>query len=130
MQLYRLRFKTAHKTAEDIKKDYSSNPPSIELLEQIAESYRNLDGAEAVGAAWEYSPDSYSIYAVEKEADEMLKEFTYLQEQDELFGNYINDREQFNEDWANEKYEAMGAMHFDRTDFEVLEELKIGAMPN
>lgn len=124
MQLYRLQFKTAHKTAEDVKKEYSFDPPSPERLGQIAEAYRGLDGVEVIGAAWEYSPESYSIYDWSDNADDKMKEFIYMQEQDEFFGSYINERERFDADWASKEYEPSGAMHFNKTDFEVIELLK------
>ncbi|WP_342471619.1 hypothetical protein MHH70_12445 [Metasolibacillus sp. FSL H7-0170] len=124
MQLYRLRFKTAHKTADDVKKEYSFDPPSPERLGQIAEAYRNLDGIEVIGAAWEHSPESYSLYDWSDNADEKMKEFIYMQEQDEFFGNYIGQRGRFETDWVRGAYEPSGAMHFDKADFEIVELLK------
>lgn len=124
MKLYKLRFQTADKTADDIKKDYRSNPPNDEMCEKLAEAYRNLTGAEFLGASWEYSPDTYSLYNhLNEESHLKLKEFLYLQEQDEYFGNYINDRERFDEDWDADHYEPSGALHFNKNDFEVIEQL-------
>lgn len=123
MKLYKLKFKTQDKTIDDVKKDYPSRPPSQNICEKIAEAYRGLNGCVVIGGAWSYSPETYGIYAAVDDADEKLKEFVYWQEQDEIFGNYIDDRERFDKDWANEEYEPPAALHFARTDFEVLEEL-------
>lgn len=121
MQLYRLRFNTESKSADDIKKNYDFSQPPVETLEMIAEAYRNLNGTEVVGAVWDYSPNNYSLYGWNDKDDEKFKEFIYLMEQDDLFGSYINDREQFEDDWKNGDYEPVAALHFDKSDFEVIE---------
>ncbi|WP_059050009.1 hypothetical protein [Paenibacillus senegalimassiliensis] len=124
MELYRLRFKTGNKTVEDIKSMYDTSAPEEEILEQTAEAYRSLNGMEVVGAEWNYSPDTYSIYGWKPEDDEKMKEFTYLIEQDEMFGSYLNRREDFEKDWKNGEYESSAALHFDKGDFEVIEKIE------
>ncbi|OMF47737.1 hypothetical protein [Paenibacillus amylolyticus] len=124
MELYRLRFNTANKNAEEIKSTYDFSPPPQEVLEKMAEAFRNLNGTEVVGAVWGYSPDSYSLYGWEDNDDERFKEFIYWIEQDALFGSYFDDRERFDADWKSGNYEPAAAMHFDKKDFIVLEKIK------
>lgn len=82
MEIYKLRFNTASKSADEIKANYDPAPPSDEVLEKMAEAFRNLHDTEVVGAAWPYSPDSYSLYGWHGEDDEKFKELIYWIEQD------------------------------------------------
>lgn len=124
MELYRLRFNTASKNADEIKATYEHSAPTAEMLEKIAEAYRNLDGTELAGAVWDYSPDSYSLYGWDDEDDEKFKEFTYLLEQDALFGSYFDARAEFDADWKSGEYEPAAAIHFDKSDFIVIEKIE------
>ena len=124
MELFKLQFKTAGKTLEDVKAIYEDYHPSTEVLEQMVAAYRALDGTEVIGAVWEYSPNGYSLYGWNDEDDEKFKEFIYLIEQDELFGSYLDCREEFDADWKNGEYESQAALHFDKSDFEVIEKLE------
>ncbi|NUU76931.1 hypothetical protein [Paenibacillus xylanilyticus] len=126
MELYRLRFNTANKNAEEIKSRYDAgfSLPPQEVLENMAQAFRNLNGTEVVGAVWGYSPDNYSLYGWEDNDDERFKEFIYWIEQDALFGSYIDDRERFDADWKSGNYEPAAAMHFDKKDFIVIEKIK------
>jgi hypothetical protein len=126
MELYRLRFNTANKNAEEIKSTYDAgfSPPAQEVMENMAEAYRNLNGTEVVGAVWGYSPDSYSLYGWEDNDDDKFKELIYAIEQDALFGMYIDDRKRFDADWDSGNYEPSTAMHFDKKDFVVIEHIK------
>ncbi|GAA2774559.1 hypothetical protein GCM10010451_68420 [Streptomyces virens] len=90
----------------------------------MAEAYRNLDGTEVVGAVWGYSPDSYSLYGWSDEDDAKFKEFIYLLEQDASFGNYIDERDRFDADWQKGEYEPAVAMHFDKSDFIIIEKIE------
>lgn len=125
IKLFKLRFKTANKTVDEVKASYGPPIPPQEILEKITEAYRALDGCEVTGGAVKSFPKSYSVYGWNKEDDSKFKEFIYLQEQDELFGSYINDREQFETDWDSKEYEPPASMHFDKSDFEVIEEIPI-----
>lgn len=124
MELYKLRFNTANKNADEIKSNYDFSPPDAEMLEMIAESYRNLNGTEVVGAVWGYSPDSYSLYGWSDEDDDKFKNFIYVMEQDEMFGSYIDSREEFDADWESREYEPSTALHFDKSDFEIIEKIE------
>lgn len=84
MDLYRLSFNTASKNADEIKANYDPSPPSTEILEKMAESFRNLNGTEVIGAVWSYSPHSYSLYAWDDNDDEKFKELIYWIEQDDF----------------------------------------------
>lgn len=124
MEIYKLRFNTASKSADEIKANYDPAPPSDEVLEKMAEAFRNLHDTEVVGAAWPYSPDSYSLYGWHGEDDEKFKELIYWIEQDSFFGGYIDDRDRFDTDWENGEYEPVTAMHFDKSDFIVIEKIE------
>ncbi|OAB36997.1 hypothetical protein PMSD_09985 [Paenibacillus macquariensis subsp. defensor] len=124
MELYKLRFITASKSADEIKANYDPVPPSAEILEMMAEAFRNLNGTEVVGAVWDYSPHSYSLYGWADVDDEKFKELIYSIEQDEMFGSYPDSREEFDTDWRSGEYEPSAALHFDKSDFEVIEKLE------
>lgn len=124
MELYRLRFNTSSKTADDIKSTYDFFPPPQEVLEKMAEAFRNLNGTEFVGAVWGYSPHSYSLWGWDDKDDEKFKEFIYSIEQDAMFGSYIDDRDRFETDWKSGDLEPAAAIHFDKNDFDVIEKIK------
>lgn len=54
----------------------------------------------------------------DKEKD---KELHYMIEQDSMIGVYIDDRERFNEDWDNDKYEPDGCIYLNPENVELLE---------
>ncbi|WP_052087964.1 hypothetical protein [Paenibacillus wynnii] len=124
MEIYKLRFNTASKNADEIKANYDPSPPSTEVLEKMAEAFRNLNDTEVIGAVWPYSPHSYSLYAWDDKDDEKFKELIYWIEQDDFFGSYIDDRNRFDADWKNGDYEPAAALHFDKSDFIVIEKIE------
>lgn len=56
------------------------------------------------------------------EIDGRVKEAIWEMEQDPVFGTYYEDREKFDFDWAEGKYEPAGSIVFEQEDIEVLEE--------
>lgn len=124
MKIYTATFTTASKTAADILATYDSHPPSLEEAEKAAEAYRSLDGLEiTVGHSF---TGNYSLYGWRPEDDEKIRDFIYYAaEQDALFGSYVDEREEFLLDWANDEYEPMGSIAFDKSelkDFKAYEE--------
>ncbi|SDX04818.1 hypothetical protein [Paenibacillus sp. PDC88] len=124
MELYKLRFNTASKTADEIKSTYDFSPPPQEVLEKMAEAFRNLNGTEFVGAVWGYSPDSYGLFGWDDKDDEKFKEFIYSIEQDAMFGNYIDDRDRFDAHWKSGEFEPAAALHFDKSDIIIIEKIE------
>ncbi|MEK3699326.1 hypothetical protein NYE33_20350 [Paenibacillus sp. FSL R10-2199] len=123
MEIYKLRFNTSSKSADEIKASYDSNHPSTEVLEKMAEAFRNLNNTEVVGAEWDYSPNTYSVYGWDDNDDEKFKELIYWIEQDDFFGSYNDDRNRFETDWKAGDYEPAAALHFDKSDFVVIEKI-------
>lgn len=128
--LFKLQFQTAKITADDIRQQYGTQEkPNKEMLENVANAYRALDGVEVVGAEWEYIPNDYSIYDWDKADDSKIKELFYQYEQDKYFGNYENMREEFEEEWNNGEYE-LNAFHVSKALFKIIEKLNEGSKGN
>lgn len=56
------------------------------------------------------------------EIDGRVKEVIYLMEQDPMFGTYVDERERFELDWSEKRYEPAGSIVFEPEVIEILEE--------
>lgn len=56
------------------------------------------------------------------EIDSRVKEVIYLMEQDPMFGTYVDERERFELDWSEKRYEPAGSIVFEPEVIEILEE--------
>lgn len=68
-------------------------------------------------------PEEYSVVGWPPEEEEKVKNAIYLMEQDFMFGNYVDDREKFEADWAAGTWEPSGSIIFSTAMVEILEEL-------
>lgn len=78
-----------------------------------------MDGETAIVIKSSMNNGQYLFLGLkDKEKD---KELHYMIEQDPMIGVYIDDRERFNEDWDNDKYEPDGCIYLNPENVELLE---------
>ncbi|MGY0692645.1 hypothetical protein ACW2QC_07600 [Virgibacillus sp. FSP13] len=123
---YKARLKTSGKIPEQIKADYDGElgpAPSKEDVQSWIKVYDLISGIELIVMK---SPitDGYVPASYDKKDDWKIRDFVYQAEQDPYFGTYINDREEFLEDWKSGDYSPMGSLTFSGDDIEIIEELK------
>ena len=117
---------TAGKTDEEILKQSGLiSPEEIPKVRKIIEAW---DGIEVIVDATLIINEQIRQYALigwdeqDCEIDGRIKEVIYLMEQDPMFGTYVDDRERFELDWAEKRYEPAGGIVFEPEDIEILEE--------
>lgn len=128
-KLFKAKFKTAKKTLEQLKGEYTDSLPSDKELLALLEAFRNLDGVEVVVyERHSIGADNYGVFAWDEGnelVDAKIRDFFYQIEQDDLFGQYIDDREEFLSDWKSGEYSPVGSLAFEKYDIEIIEELQI-----
>lgn len=116
---------TAGKTDEEILKQSGLiSPEEIPKARKIIEAW---DGIEVIVDATLINEQiqQYALIGWDEqdcEIDGRIKEVIYLMEQDPMFGTYVDDRERFELDWAEKRYEPAGGIVFEPEDIEILEE--------
>lgn len=116
---------TAGKTDEEILKQSGLiSPEEIPKARKIIEAW---DGIEVIVDATLINEQiqQYALIGWDEqdcEIDGRIKEAIYLMEQDPMFGTYVDDRERFELDWAEKRYEPAGGIVFEPEDIEILEE--------
>lgn len=125
-KVIRCRFKTGEKTLEQIKKEEFEDESVCQGdLENMKKMYDTLDGVEVILSLWDYDKySSYHLYTWKTEADEKIMMAMYYAEQVSPFPAYINDLEQFKEDWKAGGYEPPCAISFRLEDVEELEVIR------
>ncbi|GIN97843.1 hypothetical protein J6TS1_37130 [Siminovitchia terrae] len=63
--------------------------------------------------------DGFVLGCLQDEDDEKVRDFIYQAEQDEMFGTYIDQRDEFLRDWESEEYSPTGSLVFKEEDVEV-----------
>jgi len=128
MDFYRVRLKTAGKTPEQILAIYDGpnqvgHKPDEKEVTAWIKVFNELDGTEVL-VIKRFTGEDYSIAGWEPDDDEKFMEFVYLAEQDPLFGTYIDEREEFINDWKSGDYEPDASLVFAASDVEIIEKLK------
>ncbi|MFL0507105.1 hypothetical protein ACH0B5_15295 [Ureibacillus sp. 179-F W5.1 NHS] len=129
-KLFKAKFTTTGKTIEQLKAEYTDFLPSDEKLQALLEAYQNLDGVEVIVYERRFvGEENYGVFAwdeSDKSIDDKIRDFIYQAEQDDMFGSYIDDREEFLADWESGNYSPSGSLVFEKSDIEIIEELKKG----
>lgn len=128
MTLYMAKLKTGGKTPEQILSAYDGPDqvgpkPDDKEIESLIKVFNELDGAEVL-VIKSFTGEDYCLASWDPEVDEKIMEFVYLAEQDPYFGTYIDEREEFINDWKSGEYEPAGSLVFAEADVEIIEELK------
>lgn len=120
-KLFKAKLCTGGKTADDIISDFEGDV-SEEEIRDWQHALNLIDGKEII--VTKILKDRYTLVSWMDEDDEAFRDYIYQAEQDDMFGTYIDDREEFLKDWKNEVYEPTGSLGFDKKDVEIIEELK------
>lgn len=123
INLYKAKLHTSGKTPEQIKNFFDGLEPSEEEIQKWIEVYDLVNGLEVV-VMKSWAGSGYSIVGWQDEDDENFKEFVYMVEQDDMYGTYVNEREEFLKDWDSEEYSPNHSLVFQDEDVEIIEELK------
>jgi hypothetical protein len=123
MKFYEATLKTAGKTAEDIIKDYDGPKPLEKEINMWIEAFNAINGLKVVLLQSPFSPDHFSLGAWDPADDDKIRDFFYAAEQDPVFGCYIDQRDQFLEEWKREEYESAGSLIFDKDDVIIVREI-------
>lgn len=105
LQVYKIRFNTANLTLAAIKEWYTTDVPSDEKLQAFLEAYQALHGVECAGISFHYKEGNWSLAGWDAKDDVKFRDWIYQIEQDDMFGQYINDYERFYKDWEADNYE-------------------------
>lgn len=123
IKLYRAKLHTAGKTPEQIKDFFDGLEPSKEEIQNWIEVYDLVNGIEVV-VMKSWAGSGYCIVGWHDDDDENFREFVYMVEQDDVYGNYVNEREEFIKDWDSEEYSSNLSLLFQGEDVEIIEELQ------
>jgi len=127
LNLFKAKLNTGGKTPEQIKSAFDGPEPSEEEIQNWIKAYDLIAGIEVV-VMKDWSGNGYCLVAWQDKDDEKIREFIYQAEQDEMFGSYVNEREEFIKDWDSDEYSPAGSLLFNSEDVEIIEEL-INAAP-
>lgn len=137
MKAYKGTLSTKSIQAADVIKDAAGYPWNYTeaQAEQIAAYMRAWDGIKGTFIE-DVEEGRYCLIGWDPDDDLKVKEAIWLMEQDPVFGNYHDDREQFDIDWGepvsdpkipkDSTWEPSGAIVFDAANIENLIELKGG----
>lgn len=123
---YKAKLNTGGKTPEQIIRDYEGGIGTLPNQKEIQDwinAYDLINGIELVVMKSPFS-DSYTPVSWDEKDNEKIRDFIYQAEQDPFFGTYVDEREEFLEDWKSGEYSPTGSLVFDREDVEIIEELK------
>lgn len=122
-KLFHAKLNTGGKTPEQIKNEFEGYVPSNEEIQRWIKAYNLINGLEVV-VMESMRENSYSLVGWDEQDDDKFREYTYLVEQDPLFGSYIDNYEGFIADWGMDEYCPSGSLCFDGSDLEIIERLK------
>ncbi|WP_338754261.1 hypothetical protein [Bacillus sp. FJAT-52991] len=123
IKLFKAKLNTGGKTSEQVRNEFDGSAPSEEEIQNWIKAYNLVDGIEVV-VMESGIYEGYTLAGWGHDVDEKVREFVYLVEQDPVFGTYVDEREEFMNDWENEEYEPAGSLVFKNEDVEIIEELK------
>ncbi|MEH6941494.1 hypothetical protein [Bacillus sp. JJ722] len=123
LRLYRAKLNTGGKTVEELKAKWDDSEMTTDEIETWIKAYNLIDGLEVIVVEG-IGDDSYSLIGWNEEDAEKIRDYTYLAEQDPVFGSYIDDHEEFIKDWDSDDYSPSGSLCFDEDDLEIIERLK------
>jgi hypothetical protein len=123
LNLYKAKLHTGGKTPEQIKSDFDGPEPNEKEIQNWIKAYDLIAGIE-VAVMKSRSGSGYCLVSWQKKDDEKIRDFIYQVEQDEMFGTYVNEREEFIKDWDSGEYSPAGSLVFNSEDVEIIEELK------
>lgn len=109
IQVYKIRFNTVNLTLAAIKKWYSTDVPTDEQLQAFLEAYQALHGVECAGIQFSLKEGNWTIAGWEEKDADKFRDWIYQIEQDDMFGQYIDDYECFLKDWEAGEYEPMAS---------------------
>lgn len=115
--------KTEKEVRELAKKENWVGHLSDEDINDMVAYNKEFDGAE-VYITDAISDNGYNLVGWDKEdslIDNKVKEAIYIMEQDRMFGNYRNDREEFENVWQTGEYESDAMIGFSNEDVEIIE---------
>lgn len=121
--LYRANLKTGGKSPEQIIESFRDFKPSDEEIKNWIAAYDLLDGIEVV-VMKSFDGKDYCLVAWQDDDAEKIRDYIYQAEQDPMFGTYVDEREEFLNDWDSDEYEPSGSLVFSSDDVEIIEELK------
>lgn len=87
------------------------------LWQKIAEY---MDGEIALVIESEARDGEYVLLGLKDEKKN--KELFYMMEQDSMIGVYIEDRERFDEDWDNDRYDPDGCIYLNQDDLQFIDQ--------
>ncbi|MGM7634188.1 hypothetical protein [Bacillus sp. Hm123] len=123
IKLFKGKLKTGDKTPEQVRNEFDGWDPSDQEIQSWIKAYNLVDGIEVVVMeSWLH--EGYILAGWDDDVDEKVREYVYLVEQDPVFGAYVDEREEFINDWKNERYESAGSLVFKPEDVEIIEQLK------
>lgn len=122
IKIYKAKLKTANKTDEQIKAVYDDEV-SQEEIESYRKTFNSVDNLEILVVDSAFEKGSYVIVGWDPKDDDRWRDFMYEVEQDAFFGTYVDEREEFLNDWNNGEYEPSGSITFSKDDLEILEQI-------
>lgn len=123
------RLRTKGKSLQEIQQEQGEYSAEYEDLLHIQKAYEAFDGAEVYLAPSIFGEKPcYCLIRWDKKYDSKMKKAMYHLEQDSLCGNYLHNREGFNEDWESGEYSPCAIVAFAEKEVEVLNVIGEGEM--
>lgn len=122
-RIFKVVLKTAGKTEEELFNQYEGPKPSKKFIKDMKNAYDSLEGLKIL-VMKSFASDGYIAIAWEEEDDHLIRDFIYQAEQDEYFGTYVDERNEFLKDWKTGDYSPMGSLSFSAEEIEIIEEMK------
>jgi hypothetical protein len=122
-RIFKAVLKTAGKKVEELFNQYEGPKPNKKFIMDMKKAYESIDGLKIL-VMKSFISDGYIAIAWEEEDDHLIRDFIYQAEQDEYFGTYVDERDEFLKDWKTGDYSPMGSLSFSSEEIEIIEEME------
>lgn len=119
---FEAKLKTGNITRDYIISDFYGDVTEKQIKEWL-DVYKLIDGKKIIVA--DIRKERYTLISWMDEDVEAFRDFIYQAEQDDWFGNYIDDREGFLKDWEDGTYEPSGSLGFHKNNVEIIKKINL-----
>lgn len=130
LKFYEAILRTGNRTEESVRqqaiKENWVGKTTDKEIKEIIESGNYFDGCQVAVGIDNFDKEKYALVFWNPKDDSKIQDAMYIMEQDELFGCYIDNKEEFDDLWAAGEYEPSGTICFSKAEVEIIGELGKG----